>query len=509
MSELESLSHGELVVLAREQAAVIARQDAQITALATQLAVLMEKFEAQGAELDKLRHLVTRNSSNSSMPPSGDDRPGGAPPRKERRAKPSGRSKGKQPGAPGSALRWREEDEVDTRVDRRPEGVCGCGADLARAADLGVVDRYQQHEIPLVNVRVTQYDQHAAVCECGTVHTASRPEGAGAGRAEYGPNLRAYAVYLLVVHFIPVHRVVEILASLTGASPSPGFVHSLVRRAAGHLAAADFAIRTLITLAMVVVCDETPLKVGPATPAEGKVEAKMYLHVACTDLYTHFLLGDRSMVTFRRFVYTDLEPDAVIVHDRYQNYDSAQLGELTHQLCLSHVLRDLTSAGELYPGQAWPAQLAAELRELIHRANQARERGLAALGEGARELGLKGIRAAVALGLAHTDQLDDTRPGARKSRLLLEAFHAREDDFLRFATDLAIPPTSNQAERDLRPSKIQENISGRLTDPARAKDRYLIRGVLSTAIKHAVNPLTVLRDAFTGRTWLPPAAALP
>jgi hypothetical protein len=29
----------------------------------------------------------------------------------------------------------------------------------------------------------------------------------------------------------------------------------------------------------------------------------------------------------------------------------------------------------------------------------------------------------------------------------------READVLRFLTDTAIPPTSNQAERDLRPSK--------------------------------------------------------
>jgi hypothetical protein len=50
---------------------------------------------------------------------------------------------------------------------------------------------------------------------------------------------------------------------------------------------------------------------------------------------------------------------------------------------------------------------------------------------------------------------------------------------------------------------------GRLTDVARTADRYLIRGVLSTTIKHTVNPLDVLRDAFTGRTWLPPAATTP
>jgi transposase len=499
VSDLESLSREELVVLAR-------RQDAQITALAVQLATLMEKFEQQATELARVRHLLSRNSVNSSMPSSKDDDPGRTPPRKERRAKPSGRAKGKQKGAPGTALRWRAQDELDDRRDRYPEGACGCGQDLAEAIDLGVVDRYQQHEIPLVSVSVVQYDQHAVACGCGRVHTAARPAGAGSGRIEYGPNLRAYVVYLLVVHFVPVHRVVEILTSLTGAAPSAGFVHSLLRRAARALEACDFAIRTLITLAFAVCADETPLKVGPATPAEGKKEAKGYLHVACTDLYTHFLLGDRSMKTFRQTVLADLEPGAVAVHDRYQAYDSAQLGELTHQLCLAHVLRDLTGAAELYPDEHWPVQLADELRELIHRANQARTRGERALAQRIKEIGVRGLRAAVRIGLATTANLHDHRPGARKARLLLEAFHQHEDDFLRFTTDLRIPPTSNQAERDLRPSKIQENISGRLTDLDRAKDRYLIRGVLSTAVKHAVNPLTVLRDAFAGSAWLPPAA---
>ena len=499
MSDLESLSREELIVLAR-------RQDAQITTMATQLAVLMEKFELQAAELARLQHLLSRNSGNSSMPSSKDDDPGRTPPRKERRAKPSGRAKGKQPGVGGTALRWREEDKLDGHQDRYPAGVCDCGADLSAAMDLGVADRYQQHEIPLVSVAVVQYDQHAVACGCGRVHTANRPEGAGAGRVEYGPNLRAYAVYLLVVHFVPVHRVVEILASLTGAAPSAGFVHSLLRRAARALQVCDFVIRTLITLAFAVCADETPLKVGPATPAEGKKEAKGYLHVACTELYTHFLLGDRSMRTFRQSVLADLEPGAVAVHDRYQNYDSAQLGTLTHQLCLAHVLRDLASAAELYPDQTWPVQLADELRELIHRANQARMRGETSLPQRIKDLGVRGLRAAVRIGLARTAGLDDDRPGARKARLLLEAFREREDDFLRFTTDLRIPPTSNQAERDLRPAKIQENISGRLTDLDRAKDRYVIRGVLSTAAKHAVNPLTVLRDAFTGTTWLPPAA---
>jgi hypothetical protein len=111
--------------------------------------------------------------------------------------------------------------------------------------------------------------------------------------------------------------------------------------------------------------------------------------------------------------------------------------------------------------------------------------------------------------LARTARIQDQRPGARKTRLLLEAFETREDDLLRFTTDLRIPPTTNQAERDLRPAKFQEKISGRLTDLDRSKDRHLIRGVLSTAVKHDVNPVTVLRAMFTGTIWLPPAGPSP
>ena len=494
------MSRDELVVLAREQAARIAQQDTQIRTLATQLDDVSEK-------LAKLEHLISRNSSNSSFPSSKDGSPGGTlPPRKQRRAQPGGRKKGKQSGEAGTALSW--SDTAD-RVDRFPEGPCPCGADLAKAHDLGIVDRYQQHEIPLVTVSVTQYDQHAVACTCGKMHTAARPDGAGAGRIEYGPQLRAFVLYLIVVHYVPVHRVREILTALTGAEPSIGFIHSLIHRAARQLHAVDQLIRTLITLAVAVCCDETPLKTGPATPAEGKKEAKGYLHVACTELYTHYLLGDRSLDTFKQFVYLKMNPGAVIVHDRYTAYDSDQLGALTHQLCLQHTLRDLATAIELYPDQAWPAQAADSLRELIHRANQARQRGETHLAPALAKIGTQGLRGAVTLGLRHTEDLEDTRPGARKMRLLLEALREREADFLRFTTDLRIPPTSNQAERDLRPAKIQEKISGRLTDVTRTQERYTIRGVLSTATKHGQNAISVLRDMFCGRLWTPPAASAP
>jgi transposase len=295
---------------------------------------------------------------------------------------------------------------------------------------------------------------------------------------------------------------VALLESLTGAAPSVGFVHGMLARAAALLAEVDQRIRTLITLAYAVCCDETPLRVGPRIPRPGRKKAEKYLLVACTQLYTHYLVGDRDLATFKAFVLQDLA-DSVIVHDRYQNYDSAELGQLTHQLCCQHLLRDLQGAAEVYPDAHWPTQTADALRELIHHANLAREANQTSIDQQTKDELITRFRDGVLVGLSATTS-HGTRPGERKARLLLEVLHDREPDVLRFTHDLNVPPTSNQAERDLRPSKTQQRISGRLTSETRTQDRYRIRGYLSTAIKHGRNAMTVLRDAILGRPWIPP-----
>lgn len=104
-----------------------------------------------------------------------------------------------------------------------------------------------------------------------------------------------------------------------------------------------------------------------------------------------------------------------------------------------------------------------------------------------------------------------TRPGQDKARTLLEVLRGRPGNVLRFADDLTVPPTSNQAERDLRPSKVLQNTSGRLTSEERTRDRYTIRSYVSTVIKHGHDAITVMRDALTGHPWTPvlPASTRP
>jgi transposase len=124
--------------------AVIVMQARVIEVLAAENTRLAGQVADLAARVERLERLASRNSGNSSMPPSADDLPGRTP-----RRKPSAdgkRKPGKQPGRtwPGASTRM-------TRCRISPAGACECGADLADARDLGVAASHQQVEIPLVS----------------------------------------------------------------------------------------------------------------------------------------------------------------------------------------------------------------------------------------------------------------------------------------------------------------------------------------------------------------------
>jgi len=462
---------------------------------------LVEDKDAQIAELRervaRLERLVSRNSGNSSMPPSTDDQPGKKPPeRKDRRS--GGRKPGKQPGAPGAYLAWREDP--DEWVGHFPRGTCACGADLGGAADLGLRYSHQVTDLPEARAETIQHDRHEVERACGRRHIADTPPHAGApGTVTYGLNFQAWCVFLLVMHHVPVERCADILESMSGTRPSDGWVHALLERAARAVAAANQAIRALIILARVICGDETPLRAGP-----GPKTRKKYLQVACTSLLTYYFLGARDLASFKQFVYSDLH-GTVVVHDRYVNYDA--FDGISHQLCTQHLLRDLEDAAQTYPEAIWPGQVAAALRGLIHGASLARGQGLAAVPADRTAEDLKLFRRGIAVGLSQVRRVPGAKSKQSPARPPLEFLRHREADVLRFLSDTAIPPASNQAERDLRPSKTQQKISGRLRSETTTRRRYAIRGYASTAAKHGLAVFTAIRDALAGNPWIPPVPA--
>ena len=352
--------------LIREQAQLIAAQAEKIAALEAVVAGLRGQLEAA-------ERAGSRNSGNSSMPPSSDDLPGRKPPRKQRRAAERAEKKkkkrGKQPGSPGASMTWEVPDRTE---DHHPGGACSCGRDLAEAADLGVARSYQQEEIPAAAAERVQHDLHESRCACGRAHVAARPAGVPDSALSIGPRLRALAVYLVIFQHVPVERCRQLIADVTGAVVSDGFIHSCLRQAAGLAAEVVRLIRTLITAAAVAGFDETTLRSGPAGE-------KKYVHGAFTEEYSAFWLGARSLDSMAG---AGILPGfaGIVVSDRYQNYFHPRWEHIAgNQACLSHLLRDYQDCAESYPGAVWPEQAQRALRGLIHAWHGACEQGLPAV----------------------------------------------------------------------------------------------------------------------------------
>jgi transposase len=141
-----------------------AARDAVIAAQAQVIGVLAGQVADLSSRVERLERLVSRNSGNSSMPPSADDLPGRTPPPAKPKRATGRRKPGKQPGA---HLAWSENP--DQKVPHFPAGACERGAPLEDAADLGVAASHQVTDVPLESARVVQHDLHEVACRCGRV----------------------------------------------------------------------------------------------------------------------------------------------------------------------------------------------------------------------------------------------------------------------------------------------------------------------------------------------------
>jgi transposase len=472
---LEELSREELIALAKR---------------------LLEANAALEERVRRLERQASRNSSNSSMPPSSDDLPGRAKPA-PKRSRTSGRKRGKQKGAPGSAMPW--VAVPDETVPHRPQGRCGCGANLGKAEDVGIERSHQVHDLPEVQITVWQHDVYRVRCGCGAEHIGALPDEMSAAPSSYGPNLRSLAVYLLVYQHVPVQRCVQLIADLTGGTgPSDGFVHGMLSRCAKAVAGVVTAIKSLITLAHVVGFDETTLRCGAAG-------TKKYVLSASTETATVYHLGGRDLDSFAE---AGILPSfaGVAVHDRYANYFHRRWEHLAgHQACTAHLIRDFADAAETYPDAHWGEQAQRALRGLIKAWHAARAAGLAEIDPRVRADLSQEFRDAIKVGLSRVPWVPGPRHSTaqRPGRELLEFCRDREDDVLRFCEDTRIWPTNNISERDLRPTKTQQKISGRLTSEDVTQDRLNIRSYIDTARKQGINVMTALRQAITGNPWRP------
>ena len=453
----------------------IAQLEAENAQLRSELQQAMTLIARQAEQIADLQARAGRDSHNSSKPPSSDGLKRRAPAPRRRGKKPAGG----QIGHTGHALE--RVAEPDERVMLHPETCPYCGADLS-ATEGTAVERRQIFEMPPVRMRVTEYVQERVCCPRCRQQTSSRFPVEANSLAQYGPRLRAVAVYLRMQHLLPVERTAEVLDALTGARLSVGTLLTWEQEAAQAVAPAIEEVRVALRKEAVLHADETSLRIGAVLH---------WVHVHATSLLTLLgwhrkrgRAGMQAVGVLSHFAGT-------VVHDRWESYWAFGC---RHALCHAHLQRDLQGIWETTK-QTWAHELQATLLAMNQAAHQWREHGSLPTDE------LATWEAAFVYWVQVGEAANPPIPGRKRTAAqnLLRALRRYQPEVLAFLHNLSLPFTNNQAERDLRMLKVQQKIAGGCRTPAGATTLCRLRSAISCLRKQGRDVLATLADLWFGR----------
>ena len=467
--------------------ALVAQQREQIATLLTQNAALRTR-------LQELEARLAKDSHNSHKPPSSDGFKRQAPRTRSLRRK-TGKKPGGQLGHPGETLHL--VAEPDAVVEHRPTGCSRCHTPLAAVAvEVVARERRQVQDLPPIRLHITEHQAlHVRCPACQQVTAGAFPPEAPS-RAQYGPRLRALAVYLVAQQFVPYARTCELLADLTGAQFSEGTVVTWVRQSAATLQPVEAALKQALRRAPVLHSDETGVR------RSGRLA---WAHVASTARLTHYAIhakrGNEATIAIGILPrYT-----GVSVHDGWKAYQAHTA--CRHALCNIHHLRELTFVAEQYQ-QPWATELKDLLLEMRTAVEQARTHGALQLPASQRHAWV--ARYAQLLARGHAANPPPPRRPQQRGRLkqspvrnLLERLWLGQDQVLAFLNDLTIPFDNNQAERDLRMLKVQQKVSGSFRSEGGAAAFARLRSYLSTLRKQGYGLLAALEAVLAGQPCAP------
>jgi len=468
--------------------AIYAEGEAAVVSLVTEL---LERLNRLEAEVKELKGQLSKDSRNSSKPPSGD----GFGKRTQSLRRKSDQSSGGQAGHPGQTLEWRSEPDG---VERHRVEVCsGCGASLATVPVEDVLAR-QVFDLPPIELRVSEHQVEVKGCpHCGQVNQGSFPPEANTV-VQYGPRLKGMMVYLMEGQLLPSNRVCDVLRDLVGVTVSEGTLYNAREQCFEHLASIEPGIQHAIQDAAVVHFDETGLRVN---------QRLWWLHVASTPGLTYYFVHPKRGQVAMNEMGILPEFSGHAVHDGWKSYQSYGC---EHVLCNAHHLRELQYILEHY-GQGWAFQMSLLLATIHHHVEAVKAQGKSTLSNPDLAAFEARYQAILDQGLADNPLPPPAQARAKKRgrlkrsppRNLLERLQTHKASVLGFMHDFTLPFDNNQAERDLRMMKLKQKISGGFRSENGARRFCRIRGYLATLRKQGLNVLDALLDLFAGNPQAP------
>jgi transposase len=231
------------------------RVEERLAELEAENAVLREQVSQLQGRVAELEGRLVKDSHNSSKPPSSDGLG-----RKRSGQRPASEKKsGGQTGHVGSRLAMAEQP--DRMVVHGPSECVHCHL-LLEGVVSQVIERRQVHDLPVWRVQVTEHQVEEVMCpRCQQASRGTFPVEVSAP-VQYGPGVRALAVYLHQYQLVPMQRTCELLSDLCGCELSEGTLLSWVELAAERLVASMEQIKQGVLASRLQHADETGVHLG-------------------------------------------------------------------------------------------------------------------------------------------------------------------------------------------------------------------------------------------------------
>ena len=448
-----------------------------IQLLLHKIATLEKKIEEQDKQIQHFRDITSKDSHNSSKPPSSDGYKKKTVIKSLR--KKSTKKSGGQNGHPGTNLTMSFNPDKTEPLKVHICNNCGSNEHLK-------IIGHKCRQVVDVEIKkiVTEFKADIVECGgCGNITTATFPEKVTQD-VQYGPLVKAIIIYMRNLNYMPTDRLTEMFEDVFHIPLSEGTIYNTTQKYSRLLKPFDDYVRQKLIKSPIVHFDETGIRIE---------NSLHWLQCSSTSLYTfYFPHQRRGKIAMDEMGILPFFTGTAI-HDSYASYFEY---ECFHGLCNSHHLRELIFLHEEM-AQVWAKKMIDLLLEIKEKTEKAKlnaktiPKNLMIYYEKRyKRILYDGFK-------ANPEIIDEKKGRGRKKKgkvlCLLVRLKTRLRHVLAFMYDVLVPFDNNQVERDIRMAKLYQKISGCFRTMEGAIDFFRIRSFISTIRKHKIDVISALK----------------